>query len=88
MTAGDEIVSHLKTRFESVTGSFFRGQQRIVVSAEQLYDALAILKDEFGFDLLVDAFGFFEAEGAFVGISSSFAGDSELHRCARARGAC
>jgi NADH-quinone oxidoreductase subunit C len=43
----------LQSRFEGLTASTFRGQDRVVVPAEQLAEAMALLREE-GFDLLVD----------------------------------
>ena len=41
-------------RFAGCESSEFRGQNRIVVDRESLHDALRTLRDEHGFDLLVD----------------------------------
>ena len=54
MDADKQTVDALKSRFTAVTTSAFRGQTRAVVPAEQIYAALEFLKDERGFDLLVD----------------------------------
>ena len=47
-------VSALSARFERVTVSEFRGDTRVVVAKERLLGAMRLLKDERGFDLLVD----------------------------------
>lgn len=49
-----EIISCLRTEFDAGEPSEFRGQQRIVVRAGQLFPAMQALRDRFGFDLLVD----------------------------------
>ena len=54
--AFDSIVAHLKSKLgaDSVGTSEFRDNRRIIVSPNQLYTALAILKEECGFDMLID----------------------------------
>jgi NADH-quinone oxidoreductase subunit C len=49
-----EIVQSLQSSFGELPASEFRGTTRIVVPAEMLYDALTVLKQEHGFDMLVD----------------------------------
>ena len=44
----------LTGRFPGCTISEFRGQTRVVVPRESIYDALAFLRDEHRFDMLVD----------------------------------
>ena len=44
----------LESRFPGSTTSEFRDQTRIVVPRDVVYDALAFLRDEQGFDMLVD----------------------------------
>lgn len=50
----DETTNALKARFDDLAVDDFRGQTRVVVSAESSYAALEFLKDEHDFDLLVD----------------------------------
>jgi NADH-quinone oxidoreductase subunit C len=49
-----ETLAALNERFASLASSEFRGQTRVVAPAESLYDALELLKNCCGFDLLVD----------------------------------
>ena len=49
-----EPIAVLTERFAGVTTSEFRGDTRVVVPGENLHDALRLLRDEQGFDLLVD----------------------------------
>ncbi len=49
-----DVVAALKERFADVTDSEFRSQTRVVVSPAQCFDALTFLKDDHGFDMLVD----------------------------------
>lgn len=49
-----EILDALKARFGDLATSEFRGQVRVVVPLTQLHDVLAALKEEHGFDFLVD----------------------------------
>lgn len=44
----------LKTMFPDLATSEFRGQTRVVVPVKSLLDVLQTLKDQHGFDLLVD----------------------------------
>ncbi len=44
----------LRQTFGDLPASQFRGQTRVVVSAQQLHDVLSTLKTRLGFDLLVD----------------------------------
>jgi len=44
----------LTRRFPDCTISEFRGDQRIVVRAESLHDLLAMLRNRFGFNMLID----------------------------------
>ena len=50
----DETITALRERFGELAASEFRGQTRVVVPPQALYDVLAMLKSERGFDLLVD----------------------------------
>ena len=43
----------LKTRFGDLSSSEFRGDTRLVVPRERLLEAMHLLKEERGFDLLV-----------------------------------
>jgi len=52
--AATASLTALQAKFPAVTASEFRGQTRAVVLAERLYEALEFLKNEQGFDLLVD----------------------------------
>src|SRR5437868_8550161 len=49
-----ETIQALTSAFPQLAQSEFRGQTRVVVPREQLHDVLSILRDERGFDLLVD----------------------------------
>lgn len=49
-----EVVAALKDRFANVKDSEFRDQTRVVVEQSQCFDAFRCLKDDFGFDMLVD----------------------------------
>ncbi len=50
----DHTIAALKERFGDLAASEFRGQTRVVTPPQALYDVLAMLKAERGFDLLVD----------------------------------
>ncbi|MEX0819956.1 MAG: NADH-quinone oxidoreductase subunit C [Pirellulaceae bacterium] len=54
MSTLSNVVAALKSRFAEVTASEFRGQTRVVVQPSLCFDALSCLKNEFGFDMLVD----------------------------------
>ena len=47
-------IEKLQTAFPGLAASEFRGQTRVVVPIESLYNILEALKQQFGFDLLVD----------------------------------
>ncbi len=49
-----KALSHLQNRFPQVESSEFRDQTRVVVSIDALFEVLAFLKEDHGFDLLVD----------------------------------
>lgn len=49
-----EVLAALKDRFAEVTDSEFRNQTRVVVPQSQCFAALNYLKEEHGFDMLVD----------------------------------
>ena len=48
------IVDELRAAFPGLTASEFRGQTRVVAPVDSVFALLERLKDEFGFDLLVD----------------------------------
>ncbi|HTQ37768.1 MAG TPA: NADH-quinone oxidoreductase subunit C [Pirellulales bacterium] len=54
MTLETATIDALKSRIAGATESEFRGQARVVVSAEQIYAALEFLHGERGFDFLAD----------------------------------
>lgn len=54
MTAVEAAVDALKARFDDVGVSEFRGRTRVVVPREHAFDALQLLKDDHGFDWLID----------------------------------
>ena len=49
-----ETIQALHSAFATLAVSEFRGQTRVVVPRENLLDVFSILRDERGFDLLVD----------------------------------
>src|SRR6478672_9965572 len=57
MDADQQTAEALKSRFTAVITSAFRGQSRVVVPAERIYEALEFLRNKRGFDLLVDITG-------------------------------
>ena len=54
MNPGEQIVDLLPESFEIVAASQFRGQTRVTVRADQLFEVMKYLKEARGFDLLVD----------------------------------
>jgi len=54
MSTLSEVVTALKDRFAEVADSEFRGQTRVVVQRSQSFDVFRCLKEEYGFDMLVD----------------------------------
>ena len=54
MSTLSEVVTALKDRFTKVADSEFRDQTRVVVQPSECCEALRCLKDEYGFDMLVD----------------------------------
>lgn len=54
MSARPATIDALKARFDDVAVSEFRGQTRVVVPRAGQYAALKLLKEQLGFDLLVD----------------------------------
>jgi NADH-quinone oxidoreductase subunit C len=52
----DAIIARLRERFgpEGFTTSVFRDNHRVIVPAERLYELMRFLKEECGFDLLVE----------------------------------
>jgi NADH-quinone oxidoreductase subunit C len=47
-------ISALSARIGAVSTTEFRGDTRVIIGKEQLLDAMQLLKDDRGFDLLVD----------------------------------
>jgi NADH-quinone oxidoreductase subunit C len=54
MTARPSIVESLVSRFQAVAQSDFREQVRLVLPRTGFREAMATIKSEFGFDMLVD----------------------------------
>jgi NADH-quinone oxidoreductase subunit C len=54
MSVHPGILAALNTRFEDLVVSEFRDQTRVIVSRWALFDVLKYLKDDHGFDMLVD----------------------------------
>lgn len=54
MPATQETIDVLKDRFGDVSESEFRGQTRVVVPQDNSLEAVCFLKEERGFDMLVD----------------------------------
>ena len=52
--ANDDTTDALKQRFPGLTFSEFREQMRVVISVDRLHEVLDALKEDLGFDLLVD----------------------------------
>jgi len=50
----DDSLANLSTAFPGLAASKFRGQTRVVAPVELLLDVLRTLKEQHGFDLLVD----------------------------------
>lgn len=50
----EPLFSEIVAAIGGARPSEFRWQQRIVVPPERIYDALAVLRDRYGFDMLVD----------------------------------
>jgi len=48
------VIKRIQETFEILEQSEFRGMRRIVVPREKLFEVLQFLKDECGFDMLVD----------------------------------
>jgi NADH-quinone oxidoreductase subunit C len=49
-----ETIARLSDAFPGLTASEFRGQTRLIAPVESVYAVLEMLKERFGFDLLVD----------------------------------
>jgi NADH-quinone oxidoreductase subunit C len=49
-----QTIQALCDRFPGLAASQFRGQDRVVVPSDSIYAVLGALKEDFGFDLLVD----------------------------------
>ena len=47
-------ITALTSRFPSAKTSDFRGQTRVAVSAQEIFESLEFLKETLGFDLLID----------------------------------
>jgi NADH-quinone oxidoreductase subunit C len=54
MTTSADVVAALQGRFAAVQSSEFRGERRVVVPRGLLAEAMRFLKDDQGFDFLVD----------------------------------
>jgi NADH-quinone oxidoreductase subunit C len=54
MPADPATLELLKARCGEISASDFRGDTRVVVAKDRLFDAMQLLKDDRGFDLLVD----------------------------------
>ena len=54
MPTSPQVIDTLNAQFSGLAVSEFRGQTRVVVPVSDLHDALAFLKNERGFDLLVE----------------------------------
>jgi NADH-quinone oxidoreductase subunit C len=54
MSTHGELTARLEDRFSGVSTTQYRGQTRIVVPREAIFDLLRHLKEQEGFDLLVD----------------------------------
>ena len=54
MPAATETLDALKASLGELPTSEFRGQSRVVVTKDKLLDAMRVLKESRGFDLLVD----------------------------------
>ena len=54
MNSHGEVVDSLRACFDDVVVSEFRGQTRVVVSADSLFDVMKFLKERHDFDYLVD----------------------------------
>ncbi|MBP87372.1 MAG: NADH-quinone oxidoreductase subunit C [Planctomycetaceae bacterium] len=54
MPVTQPTVDSLRDRFDNIVESEFRGQTRVVVPRGSAFEAIAFLKEERGFDLLVD----------------------------------
>lgn len=54
MSARPTTIDTLREACPGLVVSEFRGQTRVVVAGEQLFDVVRRLRDELGFDLLVD----------------------------------
>ncbi|MFV1964128.1 MAG: NADH-quinone oxidoreductase subunit C [Pirellulaceae bacterium] len=54
MADRSKVITELRARFDDVATSEFRGQTRITLSRDQIFAALRFLKEQHGFDLLID----------------------------------
>lgn len=54
MPVAAELIAKLEARVGPLSASEFRGQTRVIAAREKLLDLMRLLRDEQGFDLLVD----------------------------------
>ena len=54
MAARPPAIAAIEDRFDGVQSSEFRGQSRIEINAEQMFELFTYLRDALGFDMLVD----------------------------------
>lgn len=54
MADQEALLNELQARFAATAWDAFRGQRRVVIARERLFDALRWLKEDQGFDMLVD----------------------------------
>jgi len=54
LTPSTNTIDTLKAAFADLAFSEFRGQVRVVVAVDRLFELLKMLKEQHGFDLLVD----------------------------------
>jgi len=54
IVAHSNIVAEIRALFPSLSASEYRGETRLVAPPDALFDVLKRLKEEFGFDYLVD----------------------------------
>ncbi len=54
MVTSSQVVESLQAQFAGIARSEFRGQERLSVSPQQLFDVLQTLKVQHGFEFLVD----------------------------------
>ncbi|MEQ8788732.1 MAG: NADH-quinone oxidoreductase subunit C [Pirellulaceae bacterium] len=54
MPVSEDVVNALKARYDDLTSSEFRGETRVTAPRASLLEVMRFLRDEHGFDLLVD----------------------------------